>query len=244
MADRNYKRRPVLHWAALLLFIFGSIALGGWWLVTDPRSPLDDAWNPLAALDVQDPYTSLTEWKLTRALGDDALCLAALETGATFSRMNDLEAEGQCGISPRVSLSSVVGVSLRPVETRCQTALRLAMWTQHDLRPAARHILNAELTRIDHFSSYNCRRMRLSNGQSGRMSTHATADAIDISGFRMSGGVRLDLKRDWTVEPKGAYLRRANETACKWFRVTLGPNYNALHADHFHLQHTGWGLCR
>ena len=77
------------------------------------------------------------------------------------------------------------------------------------------------------------------------MSTHATADAIDVSGFVLRDGTRVRLKQDWDGSPaRMAFLRDVQESACNWFRVTLGPEYNALHADHFHLQHTGWGLCR
>jgi hypothetical protein len=77
------------------------------------------------------------------------------------------------------------------------------------------------------------------------MSSHATADAIDISGFVLEDGTRISLLQDWDGETrKAAFLRRANRTACTWFRLTLGPEYNSLHADHFHLQHSGFGLCR
>jgi hypothetical protein len=119
------------------------------------------------------------------------------------------------------------------------------MWTTHDLQPKAMELFNQSIREISHFSSYNCREMRTSSGSGGRMSTHATAEAIDVAGFVLDDGTRIDLKADWNgAAPKSTFLRYANQTACDWFRLTLGPNYNALHADHFHLQHTGWGLCR
>ena len=240
-----YKRRPVLHWAALLCFISGGIALGGWQLLVHPDTPVPPEWNPQVPLRVNDPLTALTQWKLARALEDDGACLAALDTGAQAVRKPDLEDGPQCGISPQVTLRAAGGATLAPINTRCQTALRVAMWSRHALQPAAEEIFDQPLGQISHFSSYSCRRIRTTDGGSSRMSTHATADAIDISGFVLADGTAVDLLRDWEGEDaKADFLRRANASACDWFRVTLGPQYNALHADHFHLQHSGWGLCR
>ncbi|KIN74460.1 extensin-like domain-containing protein [Sulfitobacter guttiformis] len=241
----KYKRRPVFHWAALLLFILIGAGFGTWQVMVHPDTPLSPEWNPVQPLVVSDPVTSLTRWKLRRALGDDAVCLAALATGAQAVVKPDFTESEQCFIAPQVTLSGVAGALVAPVNTRCQTALRLAMWTQHDLQPAARELFDQSLKQIEHFSSYSCRPIRTPLGGSGRISTHSTANSIDISGFVLADGTRLILLSDWEgAEVKSSFLRRANITACKWFRVTLGPEYNNLHADHFHLQHTGFGLCR
>jgi hypothetical protein len=240
-----YKRRPVLHWVALLSFIIGGSSFGAWQAMVHPDTPLSPEWNPLQPLVITQPVTALTPWKLRRALGDDKTCLAALDTGATASRQPDLVEGAECSIAPRVTLRAAAGAQIAPIHTRCQTALRLAMWTEHGLQPAAREIFGQDIAQIEHFSSYACRAIRTTSASTDRMSTHATADAIDISGFELADGTRISLLRDWEgSDQKSAFLRRANTTACKWFRVTLGPEYNSLHADHFHLQHTGFGLCR
>ena len=77
------------------------------------------------------------------------------------------------------------------------------------------------------------------------MSTHATADAIDIAGFDLVDGTRIRLRTDWQEDgPKADFLRAVRDGACDLFDLTLSPDYNQLHADHFHLQSRGWGLCR
>ena len=77
------------------------------------------------------------------------------------------------------------------------------------------------------------------------MSTHATASAIDISGFDLTDGTRIRLLKDWDEsDAKAQFLRDVRDTPCDWFGTTLGPDYNAAHADHFHLQNWGWGTCR
>ena len=209
-------------------------------------TPLPEAWNPIKPLTISDPVTPLTSWKLRRVLASDAACLGALAIGGVrYDRQAPLEESAECHIDPRVTVKSVGMARLKPVETRCQTALRVAMWEQHGLQAAARRHLGSEVREIRHFSSYSCRRMRTGTGESSRMSSHATADALDVAGFVLTDGRSVDLRRDWAGDPaKAAFLRDAFQAACLWFPVALGPEFNTLHADHFHLQTTGWGMCR
>jgi hypothetical protein len=171
--------------------------------------------------------------------------MAALDGAAAFERLTDMTHTDACHITGRITLMSVADAHIAPLETRCATALRLAMWAHHDLRPLAQDIMHTDLAQIDHIGSYNCRQMRTLSGTNERWSTHATADAIDIAGFRFADGTKLRLINDWTKDTPGAsFLKSARNSACTWFPLTLSPAYNALHADHFHLQNTGWGLCR
>lgn len=241
---RREKPRGALRFAGLLL-VLAVTAFGGYQALFHPETPLPPEWNPAEPLDVSEPFTPLTDWKMTRALASRASCLAALETGAAFTPMADLEESEACHIRNRVNLREAGAAALKPVETTCDTALRLAMWLRHGVQPAAERHLGGAVQNVRHYSSYNCRRMRLASGESGRMSSHATASSIDVSGFVGPSGALIDLRRDWGGDDAEArFLRDVNDAACMWFRVTLGPRYNALHADHFHLQGPGWGLCR
>ena len=196
--------------------------------------------NPLVPLDLSEDRSPLTGYKLRRALGSDESCLAALETGAEFDLLPPLEAGEQCGIDPRVLLRRVGGVALEPVETACETALRLAVWERFAVRPAA-EVLGAEVTRLSHQGSFNCRPIRGGT----RMSTHATARAIDINGVRLSDGRNLRLLGNWEGSgPEATFWRALRDGGCDWFTTTLGPDFNAAHADHLHLQSGGWGTCR
>ncbi|MCH2163706.1 MAG: extensin family protein [Marinovum sp.] len=205
-------------------------------------SPLPPQWNVFEPLDVAAPVTPLTQWKLDWAIQDRAQCLAVLNGAAAFAPMDDLVEGPNCFISPRLELSGVGQSRLDPLEINCATALRLAMWERHGVQPASRELLGAEVSIIRHIGSYNCRPIR---GSTRRWSTHATADAIDISGFDLADGRRVRLIQDWVGDDAEAmFLRRVRDTACRWFKTTLGPDYNTLHADHFHLQSRGWGTCR
>ncbi len=227
----------------VFLFLVGS---AGYVLLSHPKSPLPDQWNPLRDLKLTAPVTPVTKYQLNRALADEAQCRATLsEAGVAFSEMEDLVVDQNCGISGRGELSLLVSARVGGVETRCTTALRLAMWEHHVVQPAAQELLGTQVRALRHLGSYNCRHMRTAQGENSGWSSHATADSIDIIGVELADGRTLSLLQDWsTPGPESAFLHRIGKGACDWFRVVLGPNFNRLHADHFHLQGPGWGYCR
>jgi len=70
-------------------------------------------------------------------------------------------------------------------------------------------------------------------GPTERMSEHATANAVDISGFRMKLGKKVNLLKNWDGTPQEQeFLRRIRDGGCKFFRITLSPDYNSLHDPH------------
>jgi hypothetical protein len=125
----------------------------------------------------------------------------------------------------------------------CPQALAYAFWTAHDVRPAARAELGSTVVRVDHYGTYACRNVY--GRATGMRSEHATANALDVAGFRLSDGRRISVARDFRdAGPEGRFLRRARDGACRWFRAVLGPDYNAAHRDHFHLDRGRYAACR
>jgi hypothetical protein len=124
----------------------------------------------------------------------------------------------------------------------------LALWERHTLQPAAQRHFGARLVRIEHAGSYACR--NINHAATGRLSRHATANALDVSAFSIAGGRRASVLRDWAATdangfaPSAAFLRDARDGACRFFNGVLGPQYNAAHRDHFHLDRGSWGTCR
>lgn len=222
--------------------VFSAVAFGIYWVFTDSNSPVPNAWNPLIDLAVSDPVTPLTHFKLRRAVKDAELCRAVVAEVAEAISMEPLDGGERCGIETRLEVSKLGLAKLRPVETACETALRLAMWERHGLQPAAQEILGQRAASIRHIGSYNCRPIR---GSTTRMSTHATASSIDIGGVVLEDGTRIELLQDWEgSEERQRFLRAIRDAGCIWFSTVLGPEFNRLHADHFHFQNNGWGTCR
>jgi hypothetical protein len=119
------------------------------------------------------------------------------------------------------------------------------LWRRESAAPAAREILGSDLARIEHLGAFSCRRMY--GGADGPWSEHATANAIDIAAFVLADGRRISVLADWEESgPEAAFLRTVRDGACSSFATVLSPDYNAAHADHFHLDQDGrWvSVCR
>ncbi|MEM9059548.1 MAG: extensin family protein [Pseudomonadota bacterium] len=216
--------------------LIGMIALVLVFVTVVRPEDIPEAWQPWAPLNLDDRPNAISRWKL-RTLGfRDASCRAVLAHSAARMRFaDDFEHSAECHIRNRIDLRSLHTARLSPVETRCEIAVRLYLWERHDLQPAARRLLGADVRQIHHFSSYSCRPIRTFGGNGGRMSEHATANAIDISGFSLDDGRRIDLVGNWEGDgPEAQFMRAARDGLCRWFNVVLSPDYNALHRDHFH----------
>lgn len=179
---------------------------------------------------------------------DDRACFADLDaTGARFSPVPDRYAAPGCNTLGTVQLMALSGdrsqfgvSNLGPV--KCETATAFSAWARFGVDRAARQILGSPLERIETMGSYACRNVYGTNRRSG----HATGNAIDVSGFTLADGRRIDLKRDWDngSAKEREFLRVVHKSACKRFGTVLGPEYNAAHEDHFHLEGTQGQFCR
>ncbi|QFT78445.1 extensin family protein [Erythrobacter sp. THAF29] len=178
----------------------------------------------------------------------DAACISDLSnTGAQFSALPDSYTGEGCSTLGTVQLSALngdasqFGVSnIGPVQ--CRTAKVFSAWARFGVDRAARQLLGSPLARIETMGSYSCRNIAGSN----RRSAHATAGAIDVSGFVLADGRRISLKQDWDggTHAEREFLRVVHKSACKRFGTVLGPDYNRAHEDHFHLEGTGPRFCR
>ena len=168
-----------------------------------------------------------------------------LSDAADFEVLEDQLDGPNCGISPRLKITSVGSSQLDDLETTCATALTTALWEHHSLQPRAEEYLGGPISRIAHSGSYSCRMIRTPSGEGRNWSTHARAFVLDVAGFETIDGERLRLLDDWEgSDSRSTYLKAVRDDACDWFVLTLTPDFNALHADHFHLQVFGWGGCR
>lgn len=225
---------------ALLLFAAG-IAI---WAVHSGRIVVPPHWNPWAALDVAEPPNWLTRYKLDRTAADPALCGAAL-VGSTLKHtpVPDNDTGDGCGWEDAVRVDDA---RFTPAFTlTCGAALSLTMWERHALQPAAQTHFGQPVARVEHFGSYACRNVRGARGEGERRSQHASANAFDVAGFRLRDGRQISLVNHWEGEgPEAAFLRNVRDGACQFFKGTLGPDYNAAHRDHFHLDQGPYRICR
>jgi len=221
----------------LLLPLLGTVAV---MLLLLPRLP--DRWDPFATLRVETPPGPFTRFKLRRLARDPEACFATLAAaGLTALPLPDGSAGPGCPLRATLRLAGPVPLDPpRPVVT-CPLAVAWTIYGRHVLDPAAERHFGARIRQVRHLGTLACRDVRGGT----RRSQHATANAIDLAGLRLSDGREGSVLHDWgRPGPAGAFLREARDGACRIFGAVLGPERDAAHRGHFHLDLGGWPICR
>jgi hypothetical protein len=62
----------------------------------------------------------------------------------------------------------------------------------------------------------------------------------------LADGRRISVLEDWNAgdAEEREFLQTVQRSACKRFGTVLGPDYNAAHANHFHLEEGSGSFCR
>lgn len=226
-----------------MLALFGGLVASAYygeqWFRENPQH------NPWAPLDLREPPGLATGMKLGRLQGDADLCRSVLDRSEIAFSVLDPIGEGECFRSDRLRLDERPFAPRFP-EMTCSVAASFEFWMLHHVQPAADRALGTRVSRVEQLGTYNCR--RIGGGSTGRFSEHATGNAIDISAFQFDDGRRISLLEDWGEETdEGRFLQTVRDGACDAFGTVLSPEYDAAHADHFHLDQArspGMGLCR
>ena len=185
------------------------------------------------------------------AIGDGSseACLARLRSlGVKFSAAAPIAAGGGCRVLAPVAITEIApGVRLTPdSRLNCRAAEALANWMRDVVLPAARTDLGSRPAAVVHDSTYVCRRR---NGRpDGKLSEHATGNAIDIRAIAFAGRDTLPIRiRNGRASTEKRFQARLRKGACRYFSTVLGPGTDAAHASHFHFdlarRKNGYRLC-
>jgi hypothetical protein len=172
-------------------------------------------------------------------------CLADLgQLRARYSLLPEQDFGNGCAIKGAVQLAGTDIPIANIKAIRCPMARNLALWLRDDVQTAARTHLGARVVRLDSMGAYACR--TIIGGNSNKLSEHATGNAVDIGGFRLSDGRVIAVKAGWHGGNDGErrFLRAVRASACKRFQTVLSPDYNAAHHDHLHFDMGRGPFCR
>ncbi|MES2907499.1 MAG: extensin family protein [Pseudomonadota bacterium] len=227
----------ILFITLLAAFLFiGAIATG---FIKIPA-----AYNPFAPIDLRAETTFVTPLKLWRLSNSPQLCQAALrDADINFTPAPDRTNTKGCTLDNTVLLSNLGGIGLSPAspQIRCPLAARLVLYAQ-TLQRETKSLFNSPLAQISHYGTYACRNVY--GRKEGRLSKHATANAIDVSAFKLKSGESIAVLKDWDkATQKGVFLKTARNKACHMFSAVLGPDYNAAHKNHFHFDGGFFSRC-
>ncbi|ACI52373.1 Extensin family protein [Gluconacetobacter diazotrophicus PA1 5] len=211
----------LVAWCALLAALAMALVLHRAWLPA--------AYDPTRPLDLRAERTFMTPVKLRVLDAVPSLCRAALGAG------------GRCVVPDAVRVEGGAAPAMPDgFPASCRLAVRWAMFQTDVAEPAARAVFGQGVRAIRQAGTYACRDIR---DRPGAASSHAGADAIDVSGFILADGREVSVGAWKDTGGKAAFLHRVRAGACRLFGIVLSPDYNAWHAGHLHLQATGGGLC-
>ncbi|WP_277760759.1 extensin family protein [Pseudomonas sp. A34-9] len=228
------------RWIALtVLLITGGALISVWrgWLDVPAQ------WSPWAPLDVKAAPNWLTGYKLMRLRSDPELCARALSSSdLRVTRQSD-SPDAKCPLIGALRVQGGEVALSSSFLASCPLAVAYAMFERHTLQPAAQAVYGQKVARVDHLGSFACRNVY--NRESGALSRHASAAALDIAGFRLADGRSISVLEDWPRQNQDAqFLRQLRDGACEAFSVVLSPDYNAAHRNHFHVDVGRWSVCR
>ncbi len=174
-------------------------------------------------------------WRST----EEQACIAsgAVHKSNFIRTRSALGGPSQCGTENPYEMSAAGGgrVSLRPAAMlRCPMIPQVERWIAEVVEPAARRLYGQPVAEVTVAASYACRPMNHRSG--AHLSEHGYANALDVSRFTLAGGEVITVKGGWYGTPRErAFLRQVHDGACANFTTVLGPEYDANHRDHFHM---------
>lgn len=176
-------------------------------------------------------------------------CLAGLKSKSVrFAGLPNKSFDGGCRMIDTIKVMDFGIAATNMGAMTCPLASSFTDWARYAVAPAAKQYFGSPVVKIETMGTFNCR--AIAGSRSGRLSEHAFANAIDLSAFVLRDGRRISVLNGWRGSPEErAFLRRLHQSACKRFGTVLGPDYNAAHANHFHLDmarsmRNGTSFCR
>jgi len=204
------------------------------------------ALNPLPALDLDEQDSWFVDWRLAALRYDRDLCKRVLVSPHIDAQpIFDTPLHDGCGWINAVRMVRAGGVHAAFDKITCAAAAALTLWLEHDVQQAAHEIFGLSVTSVRSLGTYSCRNIAGNPLSKMWRSEHATANAVDISGFMLSNGRQISVRAQWHANgPEALFLRTAHDRACRYFHVVLGPDYNEAHHDHFHLDRGPFWRCQ
>ena len=205
-------------------------------------------WTPLPPLNLaSSPMPVIVDWQLKELGSERGLCKRALGARDIIKArsIGDRPFSKGCGWRNAIRIREAGGAKIGVARVTCEVGAALALWVKYDVQPLAKKMLGQRVAAVENFGTYSCRNIIGSVWWRRRRSEHASANAIDISGFRLENGQRISLIKHWKGKSKEAlFLRAVHARACRYFRVALSPDFNVAHRDHFHFDRGDLWTCQ
>ena len=174
-----------------------------------------------------------------RAQAENA-CFARKQVTLSDTIVQAAEIDGPsiCGMTRPLKVSALDNGSIAVDKTLtidCPMIPALEAWLNAIVEPDAQARFGQRVATVNVFGAYSCR--GIDNMPGARLSEHAFGNAVDVAGFTLADGRKIDLVHDWknAGSQEAAFLHEAHAGACQHFTTVLGPGADVFHYNHFHL---------
>ncbi len=169
-------------------------------------------------------------------------CLARMDRiVARYALLPDRTFGGGCSALGAVQLRDIGTPVTNLGAMTCQLGYAFTLWIQSDLQVPAMAEFGSAVAKVETMGTYSCRPI----AGTGRLSEHASANAVDVSAFVLANGRRVSVLNGWNGNAaEGRFLRTVRNSACRRFNTVLSPDYNADHRDHLHFDMGRGPFCR
>ena len=156
----------------------------------------------------------------------------------TIVAAREIDGPGDCGMTRPLKVSALadgsVGVD-KVLTIDCPMIPALEAWLKDIVQPDAEARFGQKVTTLNVFGAYSCR--SIDNIGGAQLSEHAFGNAVDVAGFTLADGRKLEFVRDWKKPDtqESAFLHEAHAGACQYFTTVLGPGADVFHYNHIHL---------
>ncbi|MFA5949315.1 MAG: extensin family protein [Hyphomicrobium sp.] len=225
----------------LLLILVAAASAAAFWFGLVPQR-----YSPFSPISLERPPGFFVDAKLSALRNDPGLCQSVLkEPHIDAVSVADRPFKDGCGWKNAVKFTTTGGAKIGVEPLTCEMAAAVTLWMEHEVQPLAKEMLGSGVKSMGDMGTYDCRNIVGNPMWKGVRSQHATANALDISGFTLEDGRQISVLRDWSGKGReAAFLREAHRRGCKYFRVALGPDFNEAHKNHFHFDRGLMWTCK
>jgi len=149
-----------------------------------------------------------------------------------------IDGPGICGMTRPLKVSALDDGAVAVDKTLtidCPMIPALEAWLNAIVQPDAQARFGQKVATVNVFGAYSCR--SVDNMAGARLSEHAFGNAVDVAGFTLADGRRVDFVHDWkrADSQEAAFLHEVHAGACGYFTTVLGPGADVFHYNHIHL---------
>ena len=150
----------------------------------------------------------------------------------------EIDGPGICGMTRPLKVSALDNGAIAVDKTLtidCPIIPALEAWLNAIVEPDAQARFGQRVATVNVFGAYSCR--GIDNMPGARLSEHAFGNAVDVAGFTLADGRKIDFVHDWKSagSQEAAFLHEAHAGACQYFTTVLGPGADVFHYNHIHL---------